>query len=156
MATAVMLRVTTHRGSVPGMPWFGSRIHTLTTLGDTTARIAEGYLLESVGDLVNADKIRNVVVRAEVDGTVLKWEMSWEDQADRRQVLELELRQPETVTLSLHDTQGRVRSVVYDGVRLKAGVHARTVDIAQWQPGIYAACLEINGIVQVLPMVVVK
>lgn len=87
MATAVLLRVTTHRGSVPGMPWFGSRIHTLTTLGDTTARIAEGYLLESVGDLVNAGKIRNVVVRAEVEGTVLKWELSWEDQADRRQVL---------------------------------------------------------------------
>ena len=26
MATSVMLRVTTHRGSVPGMPWFGSRL----------------------------------------------------------------------------------------------------------------------------------
>jgi phage gp46-like protein len=86
-ATAVLLRVTTHRGSVPGMPWFGSRLHTLTTLGDTTARIAEGFLLESVGDLINAGKIRNVIVRAEVEGTTLKWEMSWEDQADRRQVL---------------------------------------------------------------------
>ena len=86
-STAVMLRVTTHRGSVPGMPWFGSRLHTLTTLGDTTARIAEGFLLESVGDLIQAGKIRDVTVRAEVDGTVLKWEMSWLDQSDRRNTL---------------------------------------------------------------------
>ena len=87
MSTAVLLRVTTHRGSVPGLPWFGSRLHTLTTLGDTTARIAEGFLLESVGDLVNSGRIRNVAVHAEVDGTALKWELSWEDQADRRQTL---------------------------------------------------------------------
>ena len=87
MSTAVMLRATTHRGSVPGMPWFGSRLHTLTTLGDTTARIAEGFLLEAVGDLINAGKIRDVTVRAEVDGTALKWEMSWVDQSDRRSTL---------------------------------------------------------------------
>ena len=87
MSTAVMMRVTTHRGSVPGMPWFGSRLHTLTTLRDTSARIAEGFLLESVGDLVRAGKIRNVNVKAEVDGTALKWELSWEDQADQRQTL---------------------------------------------------------------------
>jgi len=87
MATSILLRVTTHRGSVPGMPWFGSRLHTLTTLGDTTARIAEGFLLEAVADLINAKTIRNVTVRAEVDGTALKWELSWEDQADRRQSL---------------------------------------------------------------------
>ena len=87
MGTAVMLRVTTHRGSVPGMPWFGSRIHTLTTLGDTTARVAEGFLLECVGDLINNGKIRDVTVKAEVDGQALKWEMSWIDQSDRRQSL---------------------------------------------------------------------
>lgn len=87
MATAVMLRVNTQRGSVPGMPWFGSRLHTLTTLGDTSARVAEGFLLEAVSDLINAGKIRNVTVRAEVDGTTLLWELSWEDQADRRQRL---------------------------------------------------------------------
>lgn len=87
MSTAVLLRVTTHRGSVPGLPWFGSRLHTLTTLGDTSARIAEGFLLESVGDLVRDGRIRNVHAKAEVDGTALKWELSWEDQADKRQVL---------------------------------------------------------------------
>ncbi len=87
MSTSVMLRVTTHRGSVPGMPWFGSRLNTLTTLGDTSPRLAEGFLLEAVGDLITAGKIRNVTVRAEAEGTALKWELSWEDQADRRHVL---------------------------------------------------------------------
>jgi phage gp46-like protein len=87
MATAILLRVNTQRGSVPGLPWFGSRLHTLTTLGDTTARVAEGFLLEAVGDLVNAGLVRDVTVRAEVDGTVLTWELSWVDQADRRQSL---------------------------------------------------------------------
>lgn len=87
MATAVLLRVNTHRGSVPGLAWFGSRLHTLTTLGDTTARVAEGFLLEAVGDLVTAGLIRDVAVHAEVDGSALKWELSWVDQADRRQSL---------------------------------------------------------------------
>ncbi len=87
MTSAVLLRVNTHRGSVPGMPWFGSRLHTLTTLGDVSARVAEGYLLESVSDLIQEDKIRNVTVRATTDGTVLKWELSFEDQADQRYVL---------------------------------------------------------------------
>jgi phage gp46-like protein len=87
MSTAVMLRVTTQRGSVPGLPWFGSRLHTLTTLRDTSARIAEGFLLEALGDLVRTDKIRNVNVEAEVDGTALKWQLSWEDQASQRQTL---------------------------------------------------------------------
>jgi len=87
MSTAVLLRITTQRGSVPGLPWFGSRLHTLTTMGDTTARVAEGFLLESVGDLIRDGRIRNVNVRAETDGTTLKWEMSFEDQADRRRTL---------------------------------------------------------------------
>ena len=87
MSTAVLLRVNTRRGSVPGLPWFGSRLHTLTTMGDTTARIGEGFLLESVADLIRDGKIRDVNVRAQVDGTTLKWELSWEDQADRRQTL---------------------------------------------------------------------
>ncbi len=87
MSTAVMLRVTTERGSVPGMPWFGSRLHTLTTMGDVSVRLAEGYLLESVGDLIRADKVRNVTVRADVEGTTLKWELSWEDQTDQRHTL---------------------------------------------------------------------
>lgn len=86
-ATAVQLRVTTHRGSVPGMPWFGSRLHTLTTIGNTTARVAEGFLLEALADLINSGRIRNVTARAQTEGTALKWELSWEDQADRRQVL---------------------------------------------------------------------
>ena len=90
MESAVLLRVTTQRGSVPGMPWFGSRLHTLNTLNELSVSIAEGYLIEAVSDLISDNRIRNVSVRAaidESDPTCLKWELSWNDQADKRHVL---------------------------------------------------------------------
>lgn len=87
---AVALRVTTRRGSVPGMPWFGSRLHTIKdTWGDAErAKLAEGFLLEAVGDLVTAGKISNVAAHARVDGSTLKWMVSWDDQFGCRQTLE--------------------------------------------------------------------
>jgi phage gp46-like protein len=80
----VLLRVTTERGSVPGMPWFGCRLH---TLGDVSVRLAEGFILESVNDLIRKGKIRNVEVKAEAIESTLNWEISFEDESGQRSTI---------------------------------------------------------------------
>jgi len=82
VANAVLIRITTKRGSVPGMPWFGSRLHTITTLGDCHTRVIEGFLLEAVADLVSENKIKDVSATAFIENYKFNWELSWVDCTD--------------------------------------------------------------------------
>jgi hypothetical protein len=83
----ILERVCTERGSVPGMPWFGSRLHTLVTLGDVSLRLAEGFILEAINDLIRDKKIWDVSVDVKSDHGRLWWEIVWDDASGPKNTL---------------------------------------------------------------------
>lgn len=65
-ASQVLLRLRMRRGSCPVRPRLGSRLHTIRKATASAARLAEGYALECVDDLMRSEVIFNVQVRSTV------------------------------------------------------------------------------------------
>jgi hypothetical protein len=83
----ILERVCTERGTVHGRPWFGSRLYTLTSLGDVSFRLAEGFILEAVNDLIRDKKIWNVSVDVKSEHDKLRWEIVWADASGPKNTL---------------------------------------------------------------------
>lgn len=64
-ASKVVLRMRTERGSMPGFPTLGSRIHTIPSLTEAGMRLAETYAIECVQDLIDAGEIKETVAVAQ-------------------------------------------------------------------------------------------
>jgi len=65
-ASQVLLRLRMKRGTCAVRPQLGSRLHTIRKATAGAARLADGYALESLDDLIRSEAIRNVRVTSTV------------------------------------------------------------------------------------------
>ncbi|MCC7542349.1 MAG: hypothetical protein IT379_39390 [Deltaproteobacteria bacterium] len=67
LATDVLRRIATRRGSIPTLTTFGSRLHTIRKLGRGVERQAAHYIREALADLVASRRIRDLASKATAD-----------------------------------------------------------------------------------------
>lgn len=89
LATDVLRRIATQRGSIPTLTTFGSRLREIRKLGRGVERQAEQYVRECLGDLTQSRRIRDLAVKATADRTrgALFFEASFRDRAGSTQTV---------------------------------------------------------------------
>lgn len=80
-ASDVYRRIATQRGSVPTLPTFGSRLHTVTHIQKNTKRLVESYIREAIADLVASRAIRDVVITVTVGAATIEATVDFTDRS---------------------------------------------------------------------------
>lgn len=89
LATDVLRRLATRRGSIATLPNFGSRLHTIRKLVRNVHRLGEHYVRDALADLVASRRIRDLEAKGTADRTraALLVEVSFRDRGGSTQTV---------------------------------------------------------------------
>jgi phage gp46-like protein len=83
-ASRVVLRLRTKRGSISGLPRFGSRLYQIRKLTADAKAKAESYVREALDDLARAGELPELAVSATPEGSALRIVVSYRDPDGRK------------------------------------------------------------------------
>ena len=86
-ASRVVLRLRTRKGTIPGLPSFGSRLHEIRKLTPDAKPKAEAFVREALDDLVKLEQLPDLTIVATVVESTLQIAISYRDPDGRMRAI---------------------------------------------------------------------